>query len=676
VVKLQASLNGLIDYCLNIILMKSRFGSMCCAIAVLCAVIVTSAFYTGQLSYKGVPKFPYKAKGLTEREAAAHLLSRFTYGATPGQVDEVVNMGLEKWFAQQLEAQQPDDSLKQLLKNNDAVNLSTEQLIEKYPRPFRVTRMMIRDSVVNKDSIKSDRKEYKDLINTYMQQHGMVAEQELYRLFINQKVLRAAYTQNQLQEVMTDFWFNHFNVSITKNQCAIFIPTYERDVIRPNVFGKFNNLLLATAKSPAMLVYLDNSSSAGDNIAANPARRATNVQSPAPSMESSSITTTNNMAMTAPKSQPKKNGAGINENYAREVMELHTLGVDGGYTQSDVTQAARVLTGWTIYPMGEEGYANMRNLEKRFTEDKLKVQGYVHDGEFLFTANRHDRGEKTVLGKQFGPDGGYQEGVDLLNMLAHHPSAAKFITRKLAVRFVSDNPPQSLLNKMVKTFNEKDGDIKEVLITMVSSPEFWSSDAVREKTKSPFELAIGAVRSLKAQINQPYQLYTWINRMGEKKYYYQAPTGFPDKGQYWINTGSLLNRMNFGLALALGRIPGVTVNLLALNQNHEPESALAALTTYSKLIMPERNLNETIKRLTPMLNDPLLMDKVAAASAQMKPVANPSTTFNDAMTKGKRADTLRNTSGSYTTKQSAGINKNMLSQVVGVIIGSPEFQRR
>ena len=658
--------------------MKSRFGRMCCAIAVLFAAIAVSAFYTGELSYKEVPKFPYKAKCLTEREAAAHLLSRFTYGATPGQVDEVVKMGLEKWFALQLEAQQPDDSLKQLLKTNDAVNLSTEQLIEKYPRPFRVTRMMIRDSVVNKDSIKSDRKEYKDLINTYMQQHGLVAEQELYRQFINQKVLRAAYTQNQLQEVMTDFWFNHFNVSITKNQCAIFIPTYERDVIRPNVFGKFSYLLLATAKSPAMLVYLDNSSSAGDITAAlKPAKATLNnqVTAPAQGMESSPMMMNNIMSPAKP--QPKKNGAGLNENYAREVMELHTLGVDGGYTQSDVTQAARVLTGWTIYPMGEEGYGYMRKLQERFTDDRLRAQGYVHDGEFLFTANRHDHGEKTVLGKQFGPDGGYQEGVDLLNMLAHHPSAARFITRKLAVRFVSDNPPQSLLNKMVKTFNEKDGDIKEVLITMVSSPEFWSSAAVREKTKSPFELAIGAVRSLKAQINQPYQLYTWVNRMGEKKYYYQAPTGFPDKGQYWINTGSLLNRMNFGLALASGRIPGVTVNLLALNQNHEPESALAALTTYSKLIMPERNLSETIKRLTPMLNDPLLMDKVAAASARIKPAANPTTKPNNAMINNKPADTLTNpTSGSYTTKQSAAINKNMLSQVVGVIIGSPEFQRR
>ena len=670
--------------------MKTGISGLYCTIAVLFIVIGLSAFYTGQRGYKDVSRFPYKKKGLTERQAAAHLLSRFTYGATPGQVDEVVNMGLEKWFSQQLDAQQPDDSLTQLLKDFDAVTLSTEQIIAKYPRPFQVTKMMIRDSVVNKDSIKTDRKEYRDLIQSYMQQHGMVAEQELYKQFINQKVLRSAYTKNQLQEVMTDFWFNHFNVSITKNQCAIFIPTYERNVIRPNVFGKFGNLLLATAKSPAMLVYLDNFSSAGDNaVPAKPANAlARKAATPAQGanmnmggMQESSMMMSNTMAMAAPKPQPKKAGAGLNENYAREVMELHTLGVDGGYTQHDVTEAARVLTGWTIYPMGEEGYGYMRKLLERFSEDRLREQGYVHDGEFLFTANRHDKGQKTVLGKQFGPNGGYQEGVDLLNMLAHYQSTAKFITRKLAVRFVSDNPPQSLLNKMVKTFNEKDGDIKEVLLTMVSAPEFWSPASVREKTKSPFELAMGAVRSLNAQIKQPYQLYSWVNKMGEKKYYYQAPTGFPDKGQYWINTGALLNRMNFGLALASGRIPGVTVNLAALNQNHEPESAQAALSTYSKLIMPERDLTETIKRLTPMLNDPELMSKVATASAQTKPVGNASMLPDDLMMMGGVQDPARNKEKvkgkyAYMAIQTAKGNNSMLAQVVGVIIGSPEFQRR
>jgi uncharacterized protein (DUF1800 family) len=223
-----------------------------------------------------------------------------------------------------------------------------------------------------------------------------------------------------------------------------------------------------------------------------------------------------------------------------------------------VTQAARVLTGWTVYPMNE----NAKKFVNRFNPDQLARRGFVHEGDFLFNANRHDKGEKTVLGHVFPAGGGYEEGVELLEMLAHHPSTARLICRKIAVRFVSDDPPQSLIDKMAKTFLQKDGDIRQVLIAMVTAPEFWSPAAIREKTKSPFELAIGAVRSLHATIDQPYPLYTWITRMGEKMYYYQAPTGFPDKGAYWINAGSLLNRMNFGLALAEGQVPGVRVDLV------------------------------------------------------------------------------------------------------------------
>src|ERR1700722_2706173 len=207
-------------------------------------------------------KFPWRQAGLTERQAAEHLLSRFTYGATPGQVDAVMKQGLEKWWAQQLAADLPDDTLNAKLGTYDALQLTNEQVVSLYPRMGQVTQMAIRDGVVNKDSVKTDRKEYRELIRDYMAKKGYKPEQELFRQFICQKILRAAYSNNQLQEVMTDFWFNHFNVSITKNDCAEFIPAYERDVIRPNSLGKFGDLLLKTAKSPAMLYYLDNFNSA------------------------------------------------------------------------------------------------------------------------------------------------------------------------------------------------------------------------------------------------------------------------------------------------------------------------------------------------------------------------------------------------------------------------------
>ncbi|RZK86533.1 MAG: DUF1800 family protein, partial [Pedobacter sp.] len=237
--------------------------------------------------------------------------------------------------------------------------------------------------------------------------------------------------------------------------------------------------------------------------------------------------------------------------------------------------------------------------------------------------------------------------------------------------------PPKLVDQMAKTFLASNGDIKSVLITMVNAPEFWSKEALREKTKSPFELAISAVRSLDANVNQPYQLFTWINKMGQKIYYYQAPTGFPDRGQYWINTGSLLNRMNFGLALASKKIPGITFDLAALNDNHEPESAEAALMVYSKLFMPGRALDQTVNRLKPMLNAPDLEANVAkaaernTANKQSMTMTNEDTTVTDVTQKKQtQAKVIAN------NKQQKNGTSNMLAQVVGVIIGSPEYQRK
>ncbi|MET0394067.1 MAG: DUF1800 domain-containing protein [Chitinophagaceae bacterium] len=610
--------------------------------------------------------FPYRKAGLTEKQAAAHLLSRFSYGARPGDIDRVVNMGLENWFAQQLEGNLPDDTVAALLSSYDALQLSNEEVARTYPRPGQVLRMAVRDSVIKQDSVNvAGRKEYKDLLQQYMQQKGLKPQRELYRQFINQKVIRAIYSDNQLHELLTDFWFNHFNVSVTKNDCANFIPGYERDVIRPNVTGKFGDLLLATAKSPAMLLYLDNFSSAG-----------TNTSMPQNSRVRQRIADTVNAQMGSKAMAPLqqgRNAQGLNENYAREVMELHTLGVDGGYTQADVTQAARVLTGWTLYPMQGYGQNALKKIAERVGEERMQQQGFVRDGDFFFAANRHDNSEKTVLGKTFAAGRGYGEGVELLDMLARHSATARFISKKLAIRFVSDNPPQSLVDKMAAVFSKTNGDIKQVLITMATAPEFWSSASLRQKTKSPFELTISAVRGLDATVTQPYQLFTWLTRMGQKVYYYQAPTGFPDRGQYWINTGSLLNRMNFGLAIAAGRIPGIKVNLLALNKGHEPESAEQALETYSKLLLPERDLQTTIGPLKPMLNDPNLETKVSAAASKAAPAAE-----MNRMSNAAGDDPLKEDMEKMNTRNQQAMNdpKNMLAQVVGIIIGSPEFQRR
>lgn len=614
--------------------------------------------------------FPYKKAGLSEREAAAHLLNRFSFGPRPGEIDHVLKIGLEKWFMQQLASNEKDDRLNKMLSTYDALKLSNAEVVKLYPKNAEVLRMAIRDGVIDKDSVNlSDRKKYREQIAAYMREKGYKPQSELFRQLINQKILRAAYSNNQLQEVLSDFWFNHFNVSITKNISAEYIPAYERDVIRPHVFGQFSDLLIATAKSPAMLFFLDNFSSSG-TLESTKRPQNTMMQMQMSDSETTSMRDSTSMqAKVLSKIQENRKNQGLNENYAREVMELHTLGVDGGYSQLDVTQAARILTGWSVVPMENAYGAPLKKMIERVGLDNLKKRGFIFDGDFMFAANRHDRGSKTVLGKVFPANGGYNEGLELLTMLANHPSTAKLISRKLAIRFVNDNPSEALIEKMATRFKEKNGLISEVLLSMVSSPEFWSGEALREKTKSPFELAISAVRSLNADIKQPFQLNNWISKMGQKMYYYQAPTGFPDNGQYWINTGSLLNRMNFGLSLASQRIPGIKFDLLALNKNHEPESAEAALMSYGKLIMPERRLDKTIERLIFMLNDPDLVKKVETAASQNQKAQNP---VNE-----EDADLIDDKSSDKKVNNAAAMSgNNMLAQVVGLILGSPEFQRK
>lgn len=631
------------------------------------AVAFLSSFHQLSDVNTTIFKFPYQKAGLTKEEAAAHLLNRFSFGATPGEVQKVVQMGLENWFQQQLDASQPDDSVEAMLTSYESLGMTNEQIVSTYPKPGQLVRMAVQEGIVDKDSIKNaDRKE----VRQFMMQKGYKPQQELFRELINQKILKAACSNNQLKEVLTDFWFNHFNVSLTKGEDQQFITSYERDVIRPNVLGNFETLLLATAKSPAMLTFLDNFRSSGTNekLQQQQEQRQQRILQMMQGQQGRDSSTQRTALLNRIKNV--KRSSGLNENYAREIMELHTLGVDGGYTQADVTQGARILTGWTIYPMGPYAGPAVKQMVKQ-GEERLKQQGFVHEGDFVFNAINHDTGPKKFLGVDFPAGGGYQEGVKMIHMLATNPSTAKFISKKLAVRFVSDNPPQTLINKMAKTFKETNGDIKQVLVTMATAPEFWTKDAVREKTKSPFELAISAVRGINASINQPFQLYNWINRMGEKLYYYQAPTGFPDKGQYWINTGSLLNRMNFGLAIATGRIPGVKLNLAALNNNREPESTEAALVTYTKILLPGRNTDETVKRLKPLLNDPELTNKIESAADKniMNERVNDQMTVKDGQVNNKQNKKLANI-------QMATGNNSMLAQVVGIIIGSPEFQRK
>ncbi len=651
---------------------------------------VLFAFVQGSSSSDLKINMPYKKMGLTQEQAAAHLLGRFTFGTKPGQIKEVVDMGLDKWLQQQLDGKLPDDEVTRRLPADsyEALAMNNETIVNTYLNAGQIIRLAAKNNLFNKDSIKNlDKPEYRAQLKKLMDEQGYKAPQELQREIVNQKIVRAAYGQNQLQEVLTDFWFNHFNVSLTKGQCQQYVLTYERDAIRPNVLGNFETILEATAKHPAMLEYLDNAQSVSmeNDMARNQDKnnlaRLAKQRMDQMGNDTSAAGKLLQQAIKARKTQ------GLNENYAREIMELHTLGVDGGYTQTDVTTVAKALTGWSIMPMYKDGPGS--KLLQAAGPGLLARKGFVVEGDFLFRADKHDESAKTILGKTFPANGGYEEGRQVLQMLAMHPSTAKFICTKLAARFVSDTPSTVLVDKMADTYLKNNGNIKAVLVTMVNSREFWDTKALREKIKSPFEFAISAIRATNADVQQPFQIYNWCTRMGQRFYYYQAPTGFPDRATYWINTGSLLNRMNFGLAFATEKIPGVKINLAALNDNHEPESAEAALMIYSKILLPERNQDDNIRRLTAMVKDINLEKKISDAAIK-NTVATPDMSANmqqdDMMASAQPARGKRNQKAMeraalskknlpVTTLYVAG-NTNTVSQVTGIIIGSPEFQRK
>lgn len=613
--------------------------------------------------YSSTIRMPYQQAGLSKEQAAAHLLNRFSFGIQPGQINEVVKMGLEKWLQQQLEASLPDTELDKRLAGFDALKMSNEDIVNHYLNPAQIIRLGIQQKIIRNDSLSNtDREKYRQELAKVMRESVVKPVQELHRQLVNQKVLRAVYSNNQLKEVLTDFWFNHFNVSLTKGQSQQYVMTYERDAIRPHVFGNFKNMLLATAKHPAMLEYLDNALSVSNdnerarrqqnNAMLRAARERAEVKLNDTSMQGNALL---QQAVAARRTQ------GLNENYAREVMELHTMGVDGGYTQKDVTEVARALTGWSVRPMFKNGPGMM--LIENLGEAQLKRRGLIIDGDFLFRGDKHDESEKIILGKKYRGTDGYEEGVAVLNMLASHTSTAKFIATKLAIRFVSDEPSQALIKMLTNTYQQTDGNIKAMIIAMVNHLDFWSKKAMREKIKSPFEFAISALRATKAQVMQPFQVFNWCSKMGQRVYYYQAPTGFPDRANFWINSGALLNRMNFGLALATQKIPGVRVNLLALNNNHEPESADEALRAFSKILLPERDNEENIKRLTAMVRDANMEQKITAA-VKIK---------NNNMDEEGEEETRGQVTGD---KEDYKKEITSMAQVVGIIIGSPEFQRK
>ena len=517
---------------------------------------------------------------------------------------------------------QPDDSRKEA---HMYAELQYNQLMNEPPdqRMQAILKMHPQD---RQDLVRALRPEEKEQLMqslTPEQRETLLALQNPERVVVTElqqaKILRAAYSERQLEEVMTDFWMNHFNIFINKGADRYLTTEYERETIRPHALGKFKDLLVATAKSPAMMFYLDNWDSIGPHseFAIYGKRRQPQMRPMRPyyaggpfgmpRMPGPNIPRNPN-AQNAKQKVPK----GLNENYARELMELHTLGVDGGYTQSDVTEVARVFTGWTVKEPNREG-------------------------EFEYDDSKHEPGKKIVLGHVIKPSG-EKEGMEVLEILAHNPATARFICTKLATRFVSDSPPPDLVDRMAETFQKSDGDIREVLKTMLKSPEFWSPDLYRAKVKTPLEFVASAIRASGAEVQDAMPLVQTLNRMGMPLYEQQPPTGYPMKADAWVNSSALLNRMNFSLQLGTGRLRGVDFNaqnLLGLGAAPETNADQVLAALENSLIQGDIS-SQTHDTIVKQMSDP----QVTGSVLDDKPRA-PNT----------------------------GV-------IAGLIMGSPEFQKR
>ena len=439
---------------------------------------------TLMLAYCAVAAAKFKQK-LNKEQQVEQVIRRLSFGARPGDVEKVQKLGVKRWIEMQLNPDSIPENpeLEAKLAAFPTLSMSTEELARNYP---------------NQQTIAARGKLEQDPKPLPPRRIGIELTQA--------KLYRAVLSERQLQEVLTDFWFNHFNVFLDKGADRWLTTAYERDAIRPHVLGRFEDLLKATAQSPAMLFYLDNWTSitpaAGERL-----RRVA----------------------------PKARARGINENYARELMELHTLGVDGGYTQKDVQEVARCFTGWTI-------------------DQPLR------GGKFRFAERAHDKGEKTVLGVTIPAGGGMEDGLKVIEILARHPATAKFISRKLAQRFVADEPPASLVDRMAATYLKTDGDLKAVLQSMFKSNEFFSTDAYKSKMKSPLEMVAGALRATDAKVENAMAAAQAIANMGQPLYRKQEPTGYSNNGEDWLNSAGLLARINFAVALSENKFPGVKID--------------------------------------------------------------------------------------------------------------------
>jgi uncharacterized protein (DUF1800 family) len=609
---------------------------------------------------------------LLPEQQAQHVLNRLAFGPRPGDIAKVRAMGVDKWIEQQLQPEKIDDSeMATRLKLYRTLNTPTIEIEQAFREAQQRRRQEQRmaaaaDSVAGRPPNQQQQPQGNPAVGRELQ-NRVIGD------LTSSKIARAAGSERQLYEMMVEFWENHFSVYVQKGQTRIYLLEYDRDVIRPRALGKFRDLLGAVAHSPAMLFYLDNAQSRADSThsvlgrpfagRAGRGRQRPGANQPGPNPQQiarfcESSDRANNLpprlrqappqvidnitrgstaecvdAMTQVTMAAQRPARGLNENYARELMELHTLGVDGGYTQQDVIEVARALTGWTI--------------------DQQR-------GSFRFDPMWHDADPKTVLGVRLPGGRGLEDGEQVLDIVARHPSTAKYITTKLARRFISDVPPKSVVDRCSATFTKTDGDIRETLACIVKSPEFMSPAAYRAKVKTPFEVVVSGIRATQSQLDLRPGAPQAVAFLGQPIFGRQTPDGWPDVAKEWMNAGAILNRINFGLALAGDRVPGVVTGNVA---------ELEAVRDATR----ERQVDAVVRvffggQVSPETREILMSGenpfaRATSDTSSSMPVNNQMGPGGGGRRQGGQPDM-------------SAVRLSGLDQIIGLALGAPEFQRR
>lgn len=663
----------------------------------LVAIVALYAFALPTFALAGNGK---ESKPLSEDQKITHVLNRLGFGARPGDVARVRSMGLQKYIDSQLSAGTIDDSVaEKKVANLEIFGMTTAEVFAKYPNPGALLRQLeggrqaqanaqrrqeeaakangekMPEPAQQAEMTQADQRERQQKLQKLYREYDLRPANQLMPQIASNRVLRAVYSERQLQEVMVDFWQNHFNVFSGKAAVRWYIPSYERDVLRKNALGNFRDLVVGTAQHPAMLFFLDNFESRAPNSQpqAGPLQRALqngslNARQRERIKQRQGLTDAelDQRIKQARQAGQTQRDRGLNENYARELMELHTLGVDGGYTQKDIVEVAKAFTGWTIAdPRGYRRAAayDIQGRDNRQLERLQRMAGVPDDidsGEFYFNERWHDKSEKTVLGQKVDA-GGVNDGLKVIDILVKHPSTAKFIARKLAVKFVSDNPSDGLVKRVADSFSKSNGDIKTTLRTLFSDKEFFAAENYRAKIKTPFELAVSSIRAIGGDTTGGPAMLAMLNKLGEVPYGYQAPTGYPDTAEDWVNTGALLERLNFAVAVASNRIPGTRVDLKTFESKDKTKMLDAAIAQ----ILDGDISASTRATLRKQVDQPL--PEVKAGAEVADPVEVPNMRGGQGQQRG---------GANRQARLLAPTGNPEVFKVVSLVLGTPEFQRQ